>query len=56
MPDGFDVFLSRNSRDKPEVEKIAQHLRARGLRVFMDKWVCAWKLSTCSSSSRRIGR
>jgi hypothetical protein len=38
MPDDFDVFLSHNSRDKPLVEQIGERLRARGLRVWLDKW------------------
>ena len=37
MPDGFDVFLSHNSQDKPVVEEIARLLRGRGLRVWLDK-------------------
>jgi TIR domain len=37
MPDEFDVFLSHNSRDKPAVVEISGHLRARGLRVWLDK-------------------
>src|SRR3954469_12618256 len=37
MPKDFDIFLSHNSRDKPVVEKIAAHLRGRGLRVWLDK-------------------
>ena len=37
MADEFDVFLSHNSRDKPAVEEIAARLRARGLRVWLDK-------------------
>src|SRR4051794_36656135 len=38
MPDDFDVFLSHNRRDKPQVEEIGKRLRARGLRVFLDEW------------------
>jgi len=38
MPDDFDVFLSHNSRDKPQVEDIGNRLRARGLRVWLDEW------------------
>lgn len=38
MPEDFDVFLSHNSRDKPLVEQIGERLRARGLRVWLDKW------------------
>ena len=38
MPDEFDVFLSHNRRDQPVVEQIGAKLRARGLRVWLDKW------------------
>jgi hypothetical protein len=38
MQNDFDVFLSYNSRDKPEVERIGARLRAAGLRVWLDKW------------------
>ena len=34
----FDVFLSHNSKDKGEVEKIARKLMAVGLRPWLDKW------------------
>ena len=34
----FDVFLSHNSKDKVEVEKIAKRLLAVGLRPWLDKW------------------
>ncbi|HEX3531710.1 MAG TPA: toll/interleukin-1 receptor domain-containing protein [Thermoanaerobaculia bacterium] len=37
MPADFDVFLSHNSRDNPQVEEIGNRLRARGLRVWLDK-------------------
>jgi len=35
---GFDVFLCHNSRDKPEVKKVAQMLIERGLRPWLDEW------------------
>ena len=34
----FDVFLSHNSKDKPVVRQIAEALRDRGLRVWLDEW------------------
>ncbi len=37
MPEGFDVFLNHNSRDKPVVEEICTWLEAQGLRVWLDK-------------------
>ncbi len=41
MADSFtyDVFLSHNSKDKPRVRKLAEELRAAGLRVWFDDWV-----------------
>ena len=33
----FDVFLSHNGRDKPIVRQIAEALRLRGLRVWLDE-------------------
>ena len=35
----YDVFLSHNSKDKPWVRKLAEKLRAAGLRVWFDEWV-----------------
>jgi len=38
-PEGYDVFLSHSSADKPAVETIAVRLRDEaGLRPFLDKW------------------
>ncbi len=34
---GFDCFLSHNSRDKPAVRNLAQALKARGLRPWLDE-------------------
>src|ERR1035437_9167175 len=41
MPSNFtyDVFLSHNSQDKPRVRKLAERLRAAGVRVWFDEWV-----------------
>jgi MinD-like ATPase involved in chromosome partitioning or flagellar assembly/nucleotide-binding universal stress UspA family protein len=33
----FDVFLSHNSEDKPIVQELAQALKSRGLRVWLDE-------------------
>ena len=38
-PFAYDVFLSHNSKDKPRVRKLAERLRAEGLRVWFDDWV-----------------
>ena len=35
----FDVFLSHNSKDKPQVRRLAERLRAAGLRVWFDEWI-----------------
>lgn len=37
----FDVFLSYNSRDRAAVLLLAQALKARGLRVWLDDWEVA---------------
>ena len=34
----FDVFLCHNSEDKPAVIEIAQQLRLRGLKPWLDVW------------------
>lgn len=34
----FDVFLCHNSEDKPAVTEIAERLRAKGLRPWLDSW------------------
>jgi hypothetical protein len=41
MPDDFqyDVFLSHNHADMPRVRRLAERLKAAGLRVWLDKWV-----------------
>jgi WD40 repeat protein/energy-coupling factor transporter ATP-binding protein EcfA2 len=35
---GFDVFLSHNSREKPAVERLGQHLKRAGIEPWLDKW------------------
>lgn len=34
----YDVFLSHSSKDKPAIRKLAQRLKADGLRVWFDEW------------------
>jgi hypothetical protein len=34
----YDVFLSHNSQDKPQVEALVHRLSERGLTPFLDKW------------------
>jgi len=36
--DVYDVFLCHNSKDKPEVKRIAEMLMGRGLRPWLDEW------------------
>jgi hypothetical protein len=40
VPDSFqyDVFPSHNQVDKPKVRKLAERLKAVGLRVGFDEW------------------
>lgn len=42
MPDSpafpFDVFLSHNTKDKPRVRRLAERLKAAGVRVWLDDW------------------
>ena len=35
----FDVFLSHNAKDKPQVLRLAQRLRDAGLWVWFDEWI-----------------
>jgi hypothetical protein len=35
----YDVFLSHNRADKPRVRRLAERLRAEGLRVWFDEWL-----------------
>ena len=34
----YDVFLRHCSADKPTVRELAEHLKADGLRVWLDEW------------------
>ncbi len=36
--EGFDVFLSYNSSDRPTVTRLGEKLRDRGLKVWLDVW------------------
>jgi len=38
MNKSFDVFLSHNSKDKAAVRELAEALRARGLKLWLDEW------------------
>lgn len=37
----FDVFLSYNRQDKPQVRRLAEKLQFRGIRVWLDEWEIA---------------
>ena len=34
----YDVFLSHNSRDKSLIEPLAEELKAKGIKVWLDAW------------------
>ena len=36
MPEEFDCFLSHNSKDKPAVQALAEALKQRGIKVWLD--------------------
>lgn len=38
MTKSFDIFLSHNSKDKLTVRELAEALRTRGLKVWLDEW------------------
>jgi len=35
----YDVFLSHNHADKPQVWRLAERLKAAGVKVWLDEWV-----------------
>jgi hypothetical protein len=35
----YDVCLSHNSADKPRMRRLAERLRAAGLRVWFEGWI-----------------
>ena len=37
-PERYDVFVSYNRAEGPDVERIARRLREEGLTVFFDRW------------------
>ena len=39
--DAFDVFLSHNSKDKPDVRRLGEPLKEQGRRVWLDEWELA---------------
>lgn len=63
---GFDVFLSHNGKDKPQVRRIGECLKTRGLKPWLDEWELVpgrpWQealegiISTTRSSAVLVGR
>lgn len=35
----FDVFLSHSSQNKARVQRLAERLKATGLRVWFEEWI-----------------
>lgn len=35
----YDIYLSHNAKDKPRVRRLAERLKAAGVRVWLDEWV-----------------
>jgi hypothetical protein len=66
MNNSFDVFLSHNSKNKPAVRELAEALRGRGLKVWLDEWELVpgrpWQealeevIETTGSSAVLVGR
>jgi hypothetical protein len=64
-PPQFDVFLSHNSKDKPEVKRLGEALKKRGLIVWLDEWELqpglTWMdalediITTCKSAAVCVG-
>jgi len=61
----FHVFLSHNSRDKPDVRRLGEALKKRGLSVWLDEWELrpgmTWQneletiIATCHSATICVG-
>ena len=62
---GFDVFLSHNSKDKPDVKRLGEALKNRGLTIWLDEWELrpglTWQdalediITTCKSAAVCLG-
>lgn len=62
----FDTFLSHNSKDKPDVKRLGEALRERGMTVWLDEWELQPGLScqdamediitNCKSAAVCVGR
>lgn len=62
----FDVFLSHNSQDKPDVKTLGTALKQRGLSVWLDEWELqpglTWQngleniISSCGAATVCFGR
>ena len=61
----FDVFLSYNRADQPDVLKLATRLKERGVKVWLDVWnlvagepwlpAVEWALKNCSACAVVVG-
>ena len=55
----FDVFLSHNSDDKSVVRDLAEKLKARGIKVWLDEWELVagrpWRVRSVESYRLRAG-
>jgi len=61
----FDVFLSHNSKDKPDVKRVGEALKKRGISVWLDEWELrpghSWQeglehiVTTCKSAAVFVG-
>lgn len=52
----FDVFLCYNHSDKPAVRKLAEELKARGIRPWLDEWELRPGLPWQEALEQQIGR
>ena len=56
LPDfQYDVFLSHNTGDKPQVRRLAERLKKAGLRVWFDEWVIRPGDDICLAIERGLG-
>ncbi len=55
-PTPADVFLCHNSFDKPEVKKIGEALKLRGIRPWLDEWELRPGLPSQQTVQREIAR
>lgn len=54
--DDFDVFLCHNGEDKPEVKRIAEKLKDRGILPWLDEWQLRPGVPWQRSLEKQIGK